>query len=100
MQTEGKQEQSRRRTSEEDMLQSLPELCSARHSGATDVGTTLRVTDIALSCIDQMEAHESTRWQDGPLGRCGGRLLEVQDTEEAEQGKIRDRSTVSLLVLD
>jgi hypothetical protein len=82
------------------MLQSLPELCSARHSGATDVGITLRVTNVALPYTVQLEAHEGTRWQDGPLGRCGGRLLEVQDTEEAEQGKIRDRSTVNLLVLD
>ena len=82
------------------MLQSLPELCSARHSGATDVGITLRLTNIALPYTVQMEAHEGTRREGGPLGWCGGRLLEVQDTEEAEQGKIRNRSTVNLLVLD
>ena len=46
------QGQSRKRTSIEDMLQSVPEQCLDRHSGATDVGITLRVTDIALSCID------------------------------------------------
>ena len=44
----------------------------------------------------------SIRWRriSGPLGRCGERFLEVQDTEEAEQGKSRDRSTVNLVVLD
>ncbi|KAK1692539.1 hypothetical protein QYE76_009236 [Lolium multiflorum] len=37
---------------------------------AGDVGITLRVTDIALSCAAQLEAHEDTRQQGGPLGRC------------------------------
>jgi hypothetical protein len=67
---------------------------------AIDVGTTLRVTDVALPYTVQLEAHEGTRWQDGPLGWCNGRFLEVQDTEGAEQGKFRDRSTVNLVVLD
>ena len=64
------------------------------------MGITLRVTGIALSRIAQLEAHEDNRWQGGPLGRCNGRFLEVQDTEGAEQGKFRDKSTVNLVVLD
>jgi hypothetical protein len=44
-----------------------------------DMGITLRVTDIALSCTAQLEAHEDTRWQDGPLGRCWRGFLEEQD---------------------
>ena len=64
------------------------------------MGITLRVTNVALPYAVQLEAHEGTRWQDGPLGRCGGGLLEVQDTEEAEQEKIGNRSIVNPLVLD
>jgi hypothetical protein len=37
---------------EKTCIKSLPELSSARHSGATDVGITLRVTSVALSGID------------------------------------------------
>ena len=65
-----------------------------------DVGITLRVTDIALSCAAQLEAHEDTRWLGGPLGRCRRGFLEEQDMEGAEQGKIGDRSTVNQLVLE
>jgi hypothetical protein len=64
------------------------------------VGITLRITDVALPYTVKLEAHEGTRWQDGPLGRCKGRFLEVQDAEGAEQGKFRDRSIVNLVVLD
>ena len=64
------------------------------------MGITLRVTTIALPYTAQVEAHEGTRRQDGPLGRCGERLLEIQDAERDEEGKNRDRSIVSLLVLD
>ena len=46
------------------------------------MGITLRVTDIALSYVAQLEAHEDTRWQGGPLGRCWRRFLEEQDREE------------------
>jgi hypothetical protein len=47
-----------------------------------DMGITLRVTVISLSCMAQLEAHEDTRWQAGPLRRCGRRFLEGQDEEE------------------
>ena len=57
-------------------------------SFAADVGITLRVTDVALSCIDQLEAHEDTRRLDGPLGRRTRRFLDGQDKEANKQGKI------------
>ena len=66
---------------EKTCIKSLPELSSARHSGATDVGITLRVTSIALSDIDKLGAHEATRRRDGPLGRCVRRFLGGQDQE-------------------
>ena len=63
------------------------------------MGITLRVTDVALSCIDQLEAHEDTRRLDGPLGRCTKRFLDGQDKEAAEQGKIGFKPIVNLVVL-
>ena len=46
------------------------------------MGITLRVTDIALSRTAQLEAHEDTRWQGGPLGRCREKFLEEQDRKQ------------------
>ena len=63
-----------------------------------DVGITLWVTDIALSCAAQLEAHEDTRRQGGPLGRCRRRSLEEQGKREAEQRKFRARPFVKLVV--
>jgi hypothetical protein len=48
----------------------------------SDVGITLRVTDIAIFCTVQLKAHEDTRWQGGPVGRCWKIFLEEQDREE------------------
>jgi hypothetical protein len=53
-----------------------------------DVGITLRVTVIALSCPVQLEAHEDTRWQDGPLGRCRRGFLEENKTKRNRTRKV------------
>ena len=60
------------------------------------MGITLRVTDIALSYI---EAHEDTWRKDGPPGRRTIRILDGQGKEAAEQGNIRSKIAVNLVVL-
>jgi hypothetical protein len=58
-------------------------------SSVVDVGITLRVTIIALSYTAQLEAHEDTRRQGGPLGRCRRRFVEEQDGEEPNKESLR-----------
>jgi hypothetical protein len=53
-----------------------------------DVGINFRVTDIALSCTAQLEAHEDTRWQGGLQRRCQRRFIEEQDEEAKDTWKV------------